>query len=92
MRICPLSVILLLVFLIFPFCALGGGFEFPDNGAKSMGRGGAMAAAVDDPSAIWFNPANLSRIKTFAVTADVFAHDYMATFDRTGNNPRRDIP
>ena len=87
MRIWSIPLIMLLLLLAFPFSALGGGFEFPDNGAKSMGRGGAMTASVDDPSAIWFNPANLSRINSFAVTADVFVHNYDSTFDRAGSNP-----
>ena len=39
------------------------GFEHPDNGTISLGRGGAYAAGVDEPSALYYNPAALTRLK-----------------------------
>ncbi len=31
-------------------------------GARALGMGGAVASIVDDPSAVWWNPAGLSRM------------------------------
>ena len=67
--------------------AFAGGFEFPDNGAITIGRGGAMTASVDDPSALRYNPANLSRIPGFSVLGDFFMHRLDSTFDRAGSHP-----
>jgi hypothetical protein len=32
-------------------------------GARALGMGGAVASIVDDPSAVWWNPAGLSRMQ-----------------------------
>ncbi|MBK8172255.1 MAG: hypothetical protein IPK60_18180 [Sandaracinaceae bacterium] len=42
--------------------AQAGGFEYTGAGTRSMGRGGAAAAAPDDPMALQFNPAMLSEL------------------------------
>ena len=39
------------------------GFEVPEVGTRSVSRGGAVAARVDDPSAAVINPGALSRVK-----------------------------
>ena len=43
--------------------ALAGGMITPENGTKSLSRGGANVAAVADPSAIVSNPAGLAGIR-----------------------------
>lgn len=40
--------------------ANSAGFSIFEQGAKAMGRSGAFTATVDDPSAIFFNPAGLA--------------------------------
>jgi long-subunit fatty acid transport protein len=47
-----------------------------------MGRGGAYAAAVDEPSAIYYNPAALSLIDGFALTLNANLWFYDLTFQR----------
>ena len=42
--------------------ARAGGMEWPDNGTRSLGRGGAFTAKADDPTAIVLNPAGLGSI------------------------------
>lgn len=51
--------------LCVPGVALAAGFEteYPDNGARALGRAGAFAARADDPTAIYYNPAGLSGLR-----------------------------
>ena len=39
-----------------------GGYEFPGDGTRAIGRGGAFAARSDDPMAIVTNPAALASL------------------------------
>jgi len=39
-----------------------GGYEFPGDGARAIGRGGAFAARADDPMAVVVNPAGLASM------------------------------
>ncbi|MCA9544822.1 MAG: outer membrane protein transport protein [Myxococcales bacterium] len=52
-----------------PLGAGANGFEneYPDNGARALGRAGAFAARADDPTAIYYNPAGLGRQKGFSL-------------------------
>jgi long-chain fatty acid transport protein len=52
--------------VLFVFAALplrGAGFDFAGQSARAMGMGGAYVAAVDDPSAIYYNPGALGLLK-----------------------------
>ncbi|MEM9864731.1 MAG: outer membrane protein transport protein, partial [Myxococcota bacterium] len=54
--------------MTLPNVAFAGGFDTPNlYSARHMGMGGTAAAYVDDPSALFHNPAGLSRVKTFSV-------------------------
>lgn len=65
-----------------PVQARGGGLEIPDNGTRSVGRGGAYAAAVDEPSAVYYNPAALTQIDGFALTVNANLWIYDIAFQR----------
>ncbi|MDB4989671.1 MAG: rane protein in aromatic hydrocarbon degradation [Myxococcaceae bacterium] len=41
--------------------AHAGGLYLFDRGARPLGRGGAFVAGVDDPNALWYNPAGLAE-------------------------------
>lgn len=41
--------------------AQAGGLFVLDRGSRPLARGGAFVAGVDDPHALWFNPAGLGR-------------------------------
>ncbi len=49
--------------LLSPAAAEAGGFEFPDHGVQALGRGGAFTARADDLSALWHNPAGLTKTR-----------------------------
>ncbi len=52
--------------------------EYPDNGARALGRAGAFAARADDPTAIYYNPAGLGRQRGFSLllSSNVVALDH----------------
>ena len=71
------------VFLLsIPSLAWGGGLDIGDNGPRSVGRGGAYSAAVNEPSAIYYSPAAISQIEGFAVTVNANLWFYNALFQR----------
>ncbi len=55
---------LLAAALFLPILAVAAGFEteYPDNGARALGRAGAFTARADDPSAVYYNPAGLAKL------------------------------
>jgi long-chain fatty acid transport protein len=57
------------------------GFYLFDRGARALGRGGAFVAGVDDPSALWYNPAGLIGSKNQLV-ADAVLPILIADFQR----------
>jgi len=68
--------------LLVPATVFASGFEVPDNGTRSLGRGGAYAASVDEPTAIYYNPAALTRIRRTAVTANLTLFSERHAFER----------
>lgn len=70
----------LAVAIALPSAAWAAGFQINEHNAKATSRAGAVAATVDDPSAIFYNPAGLASIKGTEVTLGVAliapANDY----------------
>jgi long-chain fatty acid transport protein len=62
-----------------------GGLYLFDRGARPLGRGGAFVAGVDDPSALWYNPAGLIASKNQMMT-DAVLPILMADFTRLNSN------
>jgi long-subunit fatty acid transport protein len=77
----------LVVSVLIPSVALAGGFEFPDNTAEALGRGGAFTAKADNPSALMFNIAGLARQRgtRLQVDSNIVLHTY--EFQREGVYP-----
>jgi len=46
---------------------LASGFDLPDQDAFAIGRGLAVTATADNPSAIFYNPAGLTHAKTVPI-------------------------
>ncbi len=47
--------------------AFGAGFQINEHSARATGRGSSVVATVDDPSAIWHNPAGLAEIDSLEI-------------------------
>lgn len=71
------KIVLIQMFLLIPSIAFAGGFVIPDIGTTALGRGGAFVAKADDPSAIYYNPAGLTKLRGWKIMLDsnlVFKH------------------
>lgn len=62
--------------------ARAGGFEIPENTTKSVARGGTGVALKNDPSALYFNPALLSRVGGFQLLLNTNMVDLDVDFQR----------
>jgi long-subunit fatty acid transport protein len=73
--------------------AYAGGFEVPDNGAQSVGRGNAFTAKADDLTAIAHNPGALIKSKGANI---LYSHNLIhapQTFTRqVSNMPSKPLP
>ena len=60
-----------------PSAAHAGGFDIPDNGARAVGRGGSYVVGVSDPTAMYYNPAALSKQRgtQLLYNHNLFFHD-----------------
>ncbi len=67
-----------------PTGAWAGGFEgeYPDNGARALGRGGAFVAKADDPTALYYNPAGLGLLRGTNLLLSVNLVDVTHSFQR----------
>ncbi|MCA1933741.1 MAG: outer membrane protein transport protein, partial [Calditerrivibrio sp.] len=78
---------LLMVIAISGLCAsavLANGFQINEQGAKSLGMGGAFVAQADDPSAVYFNPAGMAFMDGIQLSLGVSPIMPRATFDSAG--------
>lgn len=67
----PLFVLAATVAALPTSLAHAGGFEFPDNGVRALGRGGAFVARADDPTAIYHNPSGITRLTKPSLLVDL---------------------
>jgi long-chain fatty acid transport protein len=54
----------LLAALLLPAQVWGIGFRIPNQDPMAIGRGNAFVATADNPSAIYYNPAGISQLKS----------------------------
>lgn len=82
--LCAPSLGVLLVVGISLACATAaaGGYTFPENGSKAVGRGGAYGLGGVGPEALYFNPALLSRLRGYQLTLDLNLVNQSASFQR----------
>ncbi len=68
------------------FTAEGGGFDLPDQDAFAVGRGLAVTATADDPSAIFYNPAGLTQLTGNNLRAGLYGIDLDTQFTPNGGH------
>ena len=61
---------LLLLLMIAPLICQASGYTLSDISAAAAGMADAYICRVDDPSAVWYNPAALTRLDGNQVTID----------------------
>ncbi len=64
---------LLAALFALPLTAAAGGLGISEFGSQASGRGYAAAALFDDPSAVFYNPANVSRLEGVQVAVGAAA-------------------
>ena len=62
--------------------AHAGGYYFSDIGVRAYSRGGAFVAGADDLTALYYNPAALTRLRRGTVTLNAAGVDQVIRFDR----------
>lgn len=72
----------LLTCLLLPATGRAAGFEITENTAEGLARGGTGAVLTDDPSALYFNPALLTRTEGFELQGDLHVIDLDLRFQR----------
>lgn len=82
-----LPIAALVCLLLWPSGADAGGPEFTDNGARVVGRGGAFVAKADDPIAMHYNPAGLTRWKGHKLLAGAQLSSLYGRYTRSGIDP-----
>ncbi|MBI4488322.1 MAG: outer membrane protein transport protein, partial [Deltaproteobacteria bacterium] len=68
--------------------ALGGGYAIPYQSAKALGLGNAVTAGVNDPSAVYSNPAALPEIEGNQILGGVQYINVISGVKNSGRNSR----
>lgn len=68
--------------------ALGGGFTIPHQSARALGLSNAMTAGVNDPSAVYYNPAALSEVDGNVVLIN---GSYINVINNVENSGRKSV-
>ena len=84
----PNAALCLLLVLLFETTALAGGYAIPHQTAKAVGLSNAVTAGVDDPSAVYANPAALPEIDGNQVLG---GPNYINTVSAVTNNGRGSV-
>ena len=66
---------------------LAAGFALPDQDAAAMGMAGAFAGQADDPAAVWYNPAGMTRLDGTRVSGGVIGIYPTLTHENNTVNP-----
>jgi long-chain fatty acid transport protein len=77
-----IGILLVLVISLAGATAQAGGYTFPENGTKAVGRGGAYGLGGVGPEALYFNPALLSRLRGYQLTLDLNLANQTTAFQR----------
>jgi len=68
--------------------ALAGGYALPYQSAKAVGLGNAVTAGIDDPSAVYSNPAALSEVQGNQILGGGQYVNVVSSVKNSGRNSR----
>jgi len=77
----PLGRLTLVLTSLSPGCLFGLGIRIADQDPLATARGNAFAATADNPSAIYYNPAGLSRLEGHNATVGGYGVTLTSTYD-----------
>jgi long-chain fatty acid transport protein len=69
---------------------LASGFLIYDISAEAMARASAVSADVDEPAAVWYNPANLVYLKGVSASVGAVYITSKSSFSPAGGGPETD--
>lgn len=81
----PIALLCLVASLFPSASARAAGLFLLDRGSRPLSRGGAFVAGVDDPHALWYNPAGLARSKN-QILSDFTLTFLFASFQRLNSD------
>jgi len=88
----PLTVVIwivsAMVLLWTADAALGGGFTIPQQTARGLGLSNALTAGVNDPSAVYYNPAALSEVQGNVLLANGSYISIISDVENSGRTSR----
>ena len=64
--------------------AFAGGLDFPEQGTRSLARGGAFSAQADDPTAAFIDPGALSKQRGYRL---MYSHNLVWEFTEFTRSP-----
>lgn len=67
--------------------AYASGFRLPESSASAMGMSSAFVGQADDPTAVWYNPAGITRLDGTQVSAGTVAIYPIITHENNTVNP-----
>jgi len=67
------SLFFLFSVLLVPASAFASGFALPEQSTSAMGMASAFVGQADDVSAVWYNPAGLTKLEGTQMSAGVIA-------------------
>jgi long-chain fatty acid transport protein len=76
-----MKTLLVFALILLPMHAFAGGFLIYNHDAKANGMGLAVASSIDNPSAVFYNPALLTNLKGLSISAGVNAFISDRTYD-----------
>lgn len=80
----PLIVCLMSFVMSRAITAQGAGFDLPDMDAFAVGRGMAVVATADNPSAIYFNPAGITQLEGNNLRGGIYGIDLAPSYVSPG--------
>ncbi len=73
MKKCLGTISLLLLIMLVPASVFASGFALPEQSTSAMGMASAFVGQADDVSAVWYNPAGITKLEGTQMSAGIIA-------------------